>query len=68
MEIQFKQVFDFVKIFARCFWIEDIQGYPNLDSYFAFDYLVCVWECIKVGQKNTILPSTQVPGYYGQVQ
>ena len=40
-EIQFQQVIDIAKI-------EDIQGYPNLDSYFAFDCLECVWECIKV--------------------
>ena len=41
-EIQFQQVLDIDKIFSRCVWIEDIEGYPNLDSYFAFNYLVCV--------------------------
>ena len=44
------------------FWIEDSQGYLNLDSYFAFHYLVYVWECIKVQQNNTILPISQVQG------
>ena len=44
------------------FWIKDIQDYPNLESYFEFDYLVCVWEGSKVEQKNTTLPSSQVHG------
>ena len=37
-----------LRSFQGVFWIEDIQGYPNLDSYFAFHLLVCVLECIKV--------------------
>ena len=51
-----------LRIFQGVFWIEDIEGYPNLDSYFAFNYLVCVWECIEVEQKNTVLQSSQVQG------
>ena len=57
----------FLRFFQGVFWPEDIQGYPNLDSFFAFNYLVCVWECIKVYEKNTILPSSQVNGLFRQV-
>ena len=26
-------------------------GFPRTDLYFALNYFVCVWECIKVYQK-----------------
>ena len=57
-EIQFQQLI----VIAKIFWIEAIQGYPNIDSYFAFDNFICVWKCIKVEQKNTSLPTSQVQG------
>ena len=69
-KIQFKQVLILLRSFQGVFSIKAIQGYPNLDSYFAFNYLVCVWECITVGHTklnfakypNSILPSIQVQG------
>ena len=42
MEIQFQQGIDIAKSF------QNFQGYLNIDSYFAFDCLACVWECLKV--------------------
>ena len=57
-----------LRSFQGVFWIEDIEGYNNLDSYFAFNYLVCVWECIEVEQKIQFCQVAKFRGYYGQVQ
>ena len=40
----------------------NIQGYLNVDSYIAINYLVQVCECIKIQQKNTILIISQLHG------
>ena len=64
---EIQQLFDFAKIFG-VFWIENIQGYSNLDLYVAFNYLVCVWECIKVDQKYQIFPHSQFVQVISQIQ
>ena len=51
-----------LRSFQDVFWKEDVQGYPNMDSYFTFHHLGCVWECIEVKQKIQFLPSSQVQG------
>ena len=66
-EIQFQQVFNIAKIFPGVFWKKDVQGNLNLESYFAFHNLVCVWECIKDKQKKQVCKVAKFRGYFEQV-
>ena len=51
----FNQFLILLRSFQCVFWIEDIEGYPNRELYFTFNYLVCVWESIKVEQKRQLM-------------
>ena len=63
-KFNFDQFFILLRSFQGVFWKENVQGYLHLDSIFAFHSLICVWECIKDQQKNTILPSSHIQGLF----
>ena len=44
------------------FWRAEIKGYPNLNSYFEYKFLLLVWEYITIKEYNLFLPFSQVQG------
>ena len=46
---------------------EDIQGYPNMDSYFKYLIFLFVWKCIQDFQNLCLGQLAKFGGYYEKV-